>query len=160
TTILDESGVEAPVGVVGEIAVHSQYLPPGYWNRPELTDAKFKRLDGSACRTYFTGDLGRMRSDGCLEFVGRSDSQVKIRGQRVEIGEVESAINEYGNVREAVVRAAESSEGQTTLICYFVPAEDGPEDGLKLRRRLLARLPDFMIPAIFVRMEFLPQLAN
>lgn len=159
--ILDENGVELAPGNLGEIGVRSQYLPPGYWRQPELTREKYRRSpSGGEPRTYLTGDLGRLRDDGCLEHCGRKDSQVKVRGHRVETGEIESVLRACEGVREAVVKAHGKPDGDTYLTAYFVPAPDASLDESGVRQYLLGKLPGHMIPSTFVRLNELPKNAN
>src|ERR1041385_2926984 len=121
--LLDESGAAVGPDCVGEIAIRSRYLAVGYWRKPELTRLAFAAdTEGSDKRIYRTADLGRMRSDGCLECLGRKDFQVKIRGHRVEIGEIEATLLALANVREAVVVALNESAEEKRLPAYIFPA--------------------------------------
>lgn len=159
--ILDSHGIELAAGEIGEIGVRSRYFPPGYWQRPEITREKFlDDEDGSGMRLYLTGDLGRLRADGCLEYHGRKDSQVKIRGHRVEIEEIEKVIRELSGVREAVVTAREGPTGETILAGYFVPVPAAPVDVAAVRRHLLGKLPAHMVPLAFVKLDHLPLSAS
>ena len=159
--LLDVAG--SPVGPerAGEIVIKSRYFAAGYWRKPELTAATFLPApDGGDERIFRTGDLGRMRPDGCLEVVGRRDSMVKIRGYRVEPTEVELALLELPAVREAAVVAREDAAGEQQLAAYVVPAESpGPASGT-LRSLLQTKLPDYMLPAAFVSLEALPLTPN
>ncbi|MGH9334021.1 MAG: non-ribosomal peptide synthetase, partial [Vicinamibacteria bacterium] len=138
----------------GEIGIRSPYLALGYWNRPEETRERFLAVPGSEERIYRTGDLGRLRSDGTLEFLGRKDFLVKIRGQRVETGEVESALAESGRVAKSLV-VAQEIEGEPALVAYVVPKSPPPAES-DLRSFLWKRLPDPMIPARFQFLASLP----
>jgi amino acid adenylation domain-containing protein len=159
--ILDETGSELAAGSVGEIAVRSHFLPPGYWQRPEITGEKFRPdVNAAGARVFLTGDLGRMRADGCLEFHGRRDSQVKIRGHRIETDEIETVLRDLGGIREAVVKGCGKPSGETCLTAYFVPTPDSAVDEAAARRHLLGKLPAYMIPAAFVRLEKLPLSPN
>jgi len=147
----------APYGV-GEIVLRGPALALGYWRRPEATAAAFlPDPDGGEGRVYRTGDLGRRRPDGSLEFIGRRDFQVKIRGHRIELGEIESILGRHAGVREAVVLAREDAPGDRRLVAYVVPAQAAaaPADD-ELRGWLRDRLPDPMVPAAFVTVERLP----
>jgi len=159
--LLDKQGNEVGFDRVGEIAVRSRYLSPGYWQRPDLTGAAFLPApeDGEE-RTYRTGDLGRMRPDGCLEHLGRIDFQVKIRGHRVELGEVEAALLDHPAVREAAVVARETQAGTKLLVAYVVPSGEPPPSVKSLRSALAGKLPDFMIPSSFVTLAALPLTAT
>ena len=154
--LLDEAGVEVAPGLVGEIAVRSRYLSPGYLGRPDLTEEVFRAdTDGSANRVYRTGDLGLLRPDGCLEIHGRRDHQFKVRGHRVEGLEVEAAVRRHGSVREAAVAVRDDWAGDARLVAYIVPEGRAPGVG-DLRRFLAETLPDHMIPSAVVVLEALP----
>jgi aryl carrier-like protein len=107
---------------------------------------------------YRTGDLARWLPDGTIEYLGRNDSQVKIRGFRVELGEIEAALAEFAGVTETVVVAREDTPGDKRLTAYYLSA--GPLTAAALRRHLLARLPDYTVPAAFVRLAGFPLLPN
>jgi len=155
--LLDEAGKEVGVGTVGQIAIRSRYLALGYWNQPELTRAAFvPGAPGSDERIYLTGDLGRLRPDGCLEYLGRSGSTLKIRGHRVEPAEVEHALMSLDAVREAAVAGREDRDGAPRLVAYLVPATTPPVPIPVLRQALAGTLPDFMIPSRFVFLDRLP----
>jgi amino acid adenylation domain-containing protein len=159
--LLDERGREVGLGRVGEIAVRSRYLAVGYWRRPELTHAAFgPHPDGGPKRIYRTGDLGRLRPDGVLEYLGRRDSQVKIRGHRVELVEIEHALLELTGVREAIVTAREDGSGEQRLVAYVVPT-GAPGPGIStLREGLRSTLPDYMVPSAFKLLGALPLTPN
>jgi len=149
-TLLTPAGEQpAPYGV-GEIGLRSRYLALGYWNRPELTVRSFQ--PDAQGRLYRTGDLGRWLPGGALEFVGRADSQVKIRGQRVELGEVEARLSSLPGVREAVVLAREES-AELRLVGYVLAPMPPAEE---LRRALREELPEAMVPSVFVEMPAWP----
>lgn len=158
--LIDDIGAGVRPGDVGEIAVRSRYLSPGYWRRPDLTHAAFLPDPQDAdARIYRTGDLGRLRPDGCLEPLGRKDLRVKIRGQRVEVTEIEMALRDLG-VREAVVVGREDGAGEPRLVAYVVPrGRPAPTIGM-LRRGLSERLPAHMVPAAFVLLDALPLTPN
>ena len=154
--VLGEDGREAGVEEVGEIALRSRHLSPGYWRRPDLTAKAFlSGPNGNGLRTYRTGDLGRMRADGLLEYAGRKDFRVKVRGYTIEVAEVEAALLEIGGVKSAVVVAREDPRGDQRLVAYLVPAGAPPSAG-ELRTRLGNRLPDFMVPSAFVVLDAFP----
>lgn len=159
--LLDEDGGEAGFGQVGEIAVKSRYLASGYWGKPALTRAKFSPCpDGGDRRIYLTGDLGRMEGDGCLFHLGRKDFQVKVRGYRVETGEVEAALLEYPAINEVAAIGQKMSSGDTQLVAYFVPAEGCAPTVTDLRAFLGEKLPDYMIPSGFMPLASLPLTPN
>lgn len=155
-SIVDPDRRPVPPGQVGEIAVRSRYLAIGYRANPELTARRFLAdATDPESRVYLTGDLGRLRADGCLEHLGRTDSQVKLRGQTVELAEIESALRDLPAVVDAAVILSKSLDA-SRLVAYYVPASDpGPAVG-DLRRELSRRLPRFMIPAVFVPLPALP----
>jgi len=159
--LLDEDAQPVPTGAVGEIAVRSAYLSPGYWRKPELTQAAFlaDSQDGSN-RIYRTGDLGRFRDDGCLEHLGRKDFRVKVRGHTVEVGEVEMALLSHPAIKEAVVVAGEDRRGEQRLVAYLVPAGKPAPTVSALRRHVAESLPQHMIPSFFVFLDVLPLTPN
>ncbi len=158
---LDETGQPVPPGEMGEIAVRSRYLSPGYWNNPDLTRQKFlPDPDGGDERIYLTGDLGRLRPDGQLEILGRKDFMVKIRGYRVELGAIEAALHNLETVKTAVVVAQDSAQGEKRLVAYIVPQTQPPLSVTELRRNLALHLPDYMLPAVFVTLDDLPLTPN
>ncbi|HKY08279.1 MAG TPA: non-ribosomal peptide synthetase [Candidatus Binatia bacterium] len=159
--ILDDSGQPVAAGEAGEIVVRSKYLAVGYWRQPELTRAVFQAApNGSEERMYFTGDLGVMRSDGCLMHLGRKDFQVKIRGYRVETGEIEAALTKFDSVKAAVVHAQHDQQGEQRLIAYVVRVPGKAARTDELRRGLSETLPDFMMPSNFVFLDDFPLLPN
>ncbi len=158
--ILDGAGARLGPGQTGEIAVQSAYLSPGYWRRPDLTAAAFSAVPGSADqRVYRTGDLGRLHPDGCLELLGRKDFQIKIRGFRVEPGEIEAALREQPGVADAVVVARDTGSGEPRLVAYWVASAVAATDA-ELRRSLEERLPEHMVPSLFVALDCLPRTPN
>jgi amino acid adenylation domain-containing protein len=154
--ILDESGRAVPEGGAGEIVVKSRYIAPMYWRRPEETRATFlPDPAGGDERLYRTGDLGRVLPDGALVHLGRRDAQVKVRGYRIEIADVESAVLDLPEVRAAAVVARPEESGTNQLVAYLVPSIR-PTPVAEVRRRLLERLPEYMVPAVFVWLDALP----
>ncbi|MFQ5684549.1 MAG: AMP-binding protein [Candidatus Binatia bacterium] len=155
--LLNDEGREVGVNQPGEIAVKSRYLSPGYWRRPELTKSKFlPDPDGGEARVYLTGDLGRMRPDGCFVRLGRKDNQVKIRGYRVEVAETEAALVSLDIVKSAFVMAQEESAGVKRLVAYLVPYRQPAPTASTLRRKLAETLPDYMLPSVFVTLDAFP----
>jgi amino acid adenylation domain-containing protein len=159
--LLDEAGAQVGSNEIGEIAVCSRYLSPGYWQNSNLIQAKFLRDTRSeGQRIYLTGDLGRMHPDGCLEHLGRKDFQVKVRGYRIEVEEIEVALLAYPGIHEAVVASRGDRHGDSCLVAYLVPRKHpGPFIG-KLRSFLKGRLPDPMIPTAFVMLTAMPLTPN
>ena len=172
--ILNHHDQLQPIGVAGEICVIGAGVAYGYWKRPELTAEKFDRNlkdyadyhDGhhrsnrsyKSYILYRTGDLGRWMPDGKVEFLGRIDHQVKIRGNRVELREIENHLLRYPAVKEAAVVAKEDREGENNLYAFFTADEDITAS--HIRQFLLTTLPDYMIPAHFIPMEKLPLTPN
>jgi acyl carrier protein len=152
-----------PVGIneIGEIAVKSRYLSPGYWHNPDLTHAKFSSTPGEEeTRINTTGDLGRMNPDGCLVYLGRKDFQVKIRGNRVELAEVEKELIGLGIFNEVVVVPLADPPGEQRLVAYLVPTSRPAVTVSTLRRFLSEKLPGYMIPSTFVMLDALPLAPN
>lgn len=161
--VLDGGGQPVPMGVPGEVYIGGDGVARGYLHRPELTAERFLPNPYSCepgARSYRTGDLARYRSDGALECLGRIDHQVKVRGHRIELGEVEAVLREQAGVREAVVTAREEKAGDQRLVAYLVPMPEAVLTGGELRARLRARLPEYMIPAAFVTLDALPLTPN
>ncbi|HEX6717995.1 MAG TPA: amino acid adenylation domain-containing protein, partial [Pyrinomonadaceae bacterium] len=171
--ILDKAGQLSPVGVSGEICIGGLSLAEGYLNRASLTAERlvpdaFSGQHGA--RLYKTGDLGRYLSDGTLQYLGRSDHQVKVRGFRVELGEIEAVLEQHPMIREAVVvvrrdetgfSVSSGNAGTTNrLIAYLVAEGSQPASTGELRPFLKEKLPDYMIPAAFVWLERLPLTTN
>ena len=159
--LLDDEGREVGSNQIGEVVVRSRFLSPGYWRRPDLTEAKFK-LDPTDPdkRLYFTGDLGVMRPDGCLIHKGRKDYRVKIRGYGVDLVEVEKALLSHSAIREAVVASPRTQSGDARLIAYFVSAGEIAPTVSDLRTYLRQKLTDYMIPSAFVRLDKIPLTTN
>jgi amino acid adenylation domain-containing protein len=159
--LLDEVGQAVGADEIGEIAVRSEYLALGYWRQPELTTVRFvPDPGGGAERLYLTGDLGVMRTDGCLIHMGRNDFQIKIRGNRVEVTEIEAALLKLDSIRAAVVHAHADNAGEQHLVAYVVPAAGKPPTVSDLRRALAVSLPDYMMPSAFVFLESIPVVPN
>jgi amino acid adenylation domain-containing protein len=158
--ILGEKLEVSPIGASGKIYIGGDGVTRGYFNRPELTAERFLpdpfgREPGG--RMYVTGDLGRWHPDSKVEFLGRNDCQVKIRGFRIELGEVETNLVGHPKVREAVVVVREDGEGDKRLVAYFTGEEVGAET---LRAHVSSRLPEYMVPSAYVRLEAMPLTPN
>jgi amino acid adenylation domain-containing protein len=155
--VVDDAGNEIGFEQPGEIVVRSRYLSPGYWRQTNRTLAAFPITSSEGMeRLFHTGDLGSMSSDGCLVHLGRIDSQVKIRGNRVDIIEVETALLDIDTVREAAVVASEDEQGNMRLVAYIVSHSSPPPTTSLLRNKLAAKLRNYMIPRAFVFLDKLP----
>ncbi|ERT14647.1 hypothetical protein O185_02615, partial [Photorhabdus temperata J3] len=159
--LLDVQGQPVPLGAVGELYLGGTGVARGYLNRPDLTaerflDDPFSAMPGA--RMYRTGDLARYLPDGNLVYVGRNDQQVKIRGFRIEPGEIEACLMEYPSVRESLVILL--GEGEEKHLVAYVVAEAEEELAQHLRLYLSARLPEYMIPSAFVRLDAFPLTRN
>ena len=155
--LLDDDGCEVAVDQAGEIAIRSSFGAVGYWRRPDLTESSFLSTpDPGDERIYRTGDLGRKASDGCLFHLGRKDFQVKIRGHRVEVSEVETALLALDGLKEAVVVGREDTPGDKRLVAYVVPLAGRVPTVSAMRRLLADKLPDYMVPSLFIRLDTLP----
>ncbi len=155
--LLDAALQPVPAGVPGELCIGGPCLATGYLGRPELTAASFvpHPRGGPGARLYRTGDLARFREDGALEFLGRRDQQVKLRGFRVELGEIEAAL-----VAQAGVRAAAVLVRGDRLVAYLVPEEENGLRPAELRAALRGRLPEYLVPAAWVLLSALPLTAS
>jgi amino acid adenylation domain-containing protein len=146
-----------PGQVHGEIALRSPHVSVGYWQNRELTEAAFvSDSAGGKDRIYKTGDMGRLLPDGNIEFLGRRDLQTKLQGFRVEIGEVEAALSQIPGVAEAAARVMDHEGSEKRLIAYYAAPKDAAPSPDELRRVLRGRLPGYMIPSAFVRLDALP----
>ncbi|MGA4154863.1 amino acid adenylation domain-containing protein, partial [Ralstonia nicotianae] len=159
--VLDAYRQPVPLGVTGEIYIGGVGVARGYLNRPELTAERFVEnpFHGEGReRMYRTGDLGRWLPDGSLEYQGRADAQVKLRGFRIELGEIEARLLQCAGVSEAVVALREDAPGEPRLVAYYV--SDEAIEAQTLREQLQASLPEYMVPAAYVRLERLPLTPN
>jgi len=157
--LVDESGQPVPPGEVGEILVKSHYLTPGYWRLPALTAERFSNdPEDQTVRVFRTGDLGRLRPDGCLEHMGRKDAQIKIRGFRVDPAEIEAVLHQYPNVKNSAVIARElkHTPGNQQLVAYIESNEDCTLLKKEVRSFLASQLPDYMVPTLIVLLDKLP----
>ncbi|MBC7945339.1 MAG: non-ribosomal peptide synthetase [Burkholderiales bacterium] len=157
--LLDDAQQAVGAGEIGEIAVRSEYLALGYWNKPQATQAAFLPAEGTA-RLYLTGDLGRLRADGCLEHLGRKDFQVKVRGYRIELAEIERRLLEHPSLKETVVVAQTDRHGENQLVAYVVAAGEPKPVMSELRGFLQEKVPDYMLPAAFVLLDAVPLTPN
>jgi amino acid adenylation domain-containing protein len=161
--LLDPDGRPVPIGVPGEMYVGGANLARGYFQRPDLTKERFVQspfCTDPEARLFRTGDRARYLNDGTIEYIGRVDNQVKIRGARVEPGEVETVLAGHPELREAVVAAREDRSGAQRLIAYYVPAEGTVPGTPELRAFLRDRLPEYMVPTAYVSLDAMPRTPN
>lgn len=162
TYVLDARGEQLPVGIPGELYLGGDQLALGYASRPGRTGASFVPdpfSDQPARRLYRTGDLARWRLDGALEFLGRKDHQVKLRGHRIELAEIEGALRTHRSVADAVVLVA-GAGGEARLVAYVVPAGDPAPSTAGLREHLAGTLPAYMVPASYAVIARIPLTGN
>jgi amino acid adenylation domain-containing protein len=161
--VLDERLERVPIGAWGELCVGGIGLAHGYWRRPDATAAAFVPNPYSSrpgARLYRTGDRVRLREDGKIEYHSRTDEQIKLRGFRIEPGEIESRLLRDPAVAEAAVAVRALAQGAQQLVAYLVPAADAPLDTEALRRELANHLPGYMVPSALVAIERMPRTAN
>jgi amino acid adenylation domain-containing protein len=158
--VLDNNNKPVPIGVPGELFIGGDGVSMGYVNNPGLSSQKFLHnvISGEKTSVYRTGDRVRWVSDGNIEFLGRFDEQVKIRGYRIELGEIETVLYQNDRIRQAVVIAREDKQGTKSLVGYVVSTEDFNRE--EIITYLREKLPDYMIPALWVKLESLPLTPN
>ena len=156
--VVDSLGAPVPVGAQGELCIGGASVASGYIHNEALTDERFVEDSflPSANRVYRTGDLAKWRFDGNLHILGRRDSQVKIRGHRIELGEIEKTLEALDEITRAAVIVHEDHVGDATLVAYFVASSDDEVTGSDLRRALRQKLPRYMVPQLFVRLDEMP----
>ncbi len=163
TYILDSCLQPVPIGIPGELHIGGVGLARGYLNRQELTNEKFipnPFSEEPESRLYKTGDIAHYLPDGNIEFLGRIDFQVKIRGFRIELGEIEAALSKHPAIGETVIADCEDIPGNKRLVAYFVPVQEDFPDISELRSFLRKKLPDYMIPSVFVKLNTIPLTPN
>lgn len=161
--ILDADLEPVPVGVAGEICIGGDGVGRGYLNRPELTEERFREDVFShrpASKMYRTGDLGRWRADGRIQYLGRNDGQVKIRGFRIELGEIEAQLLACPFVRDAAVVVREDEPGDKRIVAYITAADGKVVTAELLRIHLREALPEYMVPSAFVTLDEMPVSVN
>ncbi len=157
--ILDSSLQPVPLGVVGEICIAGEGVARGYWNRPDENEKKFiEHPFIHEGKLYCTGDLGRWLENGCIEFLGRKDSQVKLHGYRIELGEIEKQIQRVSEIQQAVVRIIEREGEKKELIAYYVASREIQKNDLYAVLR--KSLPAYMIPSDFISLGEFPLTPN
>jgi len=157
--VLDDRLAPCPIGVPGEIFIGGDGVALGYLNRPELTAERFIAdpfRDAPGALLYRTGDVGRWRHDGQLEYIGRSDFQVKVRGHRIELGEIETVLAGHAHVAEAVVTVRPGPGGESQLVAHFVARGSEPPTSSDLRKHLRGKLPDYMVPPAYIAVDRFP----
>jgi acyl-coenzyme A synthetase/AMP-(fatty) acid ligase len=161
--VLDEARKPVNIGSTGELYIGGDGLATGYLNRPELTAERFVANpfdEASNARMYRTGDIGRLLRDGNIEFIGRVDSQIKLRGFRIELAEIESALLRHASVAAAAVLVRHDSAGEKILVAYIVPKDSTAPTLSDLRAHLKQSMPDYMIPAVFALVQTFPLTPN
>lgn len=158
--VLDEHLRPCPEQVRGELYLAGDGLARGYWKDPEKTAAAFFSHPRTGERLYRTGDWGRWRRDGQVEFLGRQDSQVKVGGYRIELGEIEAALLEHGEIAQAAVVVSDTAGGQKRLLSFVVPVDDISLSRDEVREFVAARVPSYMVPAEVVLLKEMPLSAN
>jgi amino acid adenylation domain-containing protein/non-ribosomal peptide synthase protein (TIGR01720 family) len=160
--ILGQMGEAVPMGAAGDLYIGGAGLARGYINRAEATAERFlpnPYAEKEGARIYQTGDRGRYRGDGRIEYLGRMDNQVKVRGYRIELGEIEAVLMEREGVKQCAVVVREEEGKGKQLVCYYV-GEGEAVSSKEMKRQVSERLPEYMVPAVFVQMEKLPLTAN
>lgn len=160
--ILDQRMQPVPVGTAGDLYIGGKGVARGYWMRPDLTADRFVSdpFGAPGGRLYRTGDVASHRSDGNVEFLGRSDGQVKLRGYRIELGEIEALLDGHPGVGQSVVLAREDTPGDKRLVAYVTPSGSAGVPVNELRDHLRAKLPPFMVPSHFVEVREFPLTPN
>lgn len=161
--VLDRYKNLLPVGVPGELYIGGVGLSPGYWNRPDLTAERFVADPFSGvvgARLYRTGDVARWLPDGRIQCLGRIDHQVKLRGFRVELGEIEAVLGAHPGIRHSVAHVHDAGNGDRRLVAYVVQHADAAHTVTELRRHVREHLPEYMVPSLIVELERIPLTPN
>jgi amino acid adenylation domain-containing protein len=159
--ILNEHLQQVPIGVIGELCIGGSGVAAGYLNRPDLTSERFidDPFPGGG-KLYRTGDLARLRYNGLIEYLGRNDHQVKVRGYRIEVGEIENVLAEFPDLSQSVVVARKFDDGDVRLVAYLIGRQDKRIDVSELRQFLRDRLPTYMVPAHLMQLDRMPMTPN
>jgi acyl-coenzyme A synthetase/AMP-(fatty) acid ligase/acyl carrier protein len=159
--LLDDEGRVTSPGEVGEIAIKSRYLAVGYWQQPTLTIEAFKPVpDDPESRVYRTGDLGRLDKEGCLDYLGRKDFHHKVRGQSVNLADIEGEFLRMDGVREAVAVIRSDRHGENQIIIYYTAVDAQPLSLAEVMAHLGSRLDKYAVPSALVKLDRLPLNAN
>jgi non-ribosomal peptide synthetase component E (peptide arylation enzyme) len=161
--VFDSAMRAVPIGTAGELLIAGDGLARGYLNAPELTDSKFithVTAEGVSERLYRTGDQVRFLQDGTLQFLGRTDNQIKLRGYRIELEEIEAVLRRHPGIRQVCVVAEREGAGVKRLLAYCVPVSNVTLSDTALREHLRSALPQYMVPEAFVMLDGLPLAAN
>jgi len=162
-SLLNKAGLPTGVYAVGEVTIKSPYVAVGYWKQPDLNARVFSHdANEPHMRVYKTGDLGRRLPDGAIEFVGRADAQIKIRGNRIDLGEIEATLMRYSDmhIQESVVVARNATGSMDKELIAYLRVEGGMKSITPLREFLRSQLPEYMVPAAFVSVEKIPLMPN
>jgi acyl carrier protein len=158
--VLDTALQPVPIGICGELCISGPCVAMGYWNRPGLTAERFVSHSPTAnteIRLYKSGDMVRRLTDGNIEFLGRDDGQIKIRGYRVEIGEAETVLRAHADVRETVIDVYSNARGEKELIAYVLASKESSLTQQDLGAFMRQRLPHYMVPSGFSIMDEFPR---
>ncbi|MDQ1265706.1 MAG: Amino acid adenylation protein, partial [Bacteroidota bacterium] len=161
--ILAQNLKPLPPGIAGELYIGGEAVVNGYLNMPELTAEKFLHdpfPSAENAKMYRTGDLVRLLEDGNIEYIGRIDQQVKMRGYRIELSEIEHYLNNHPAISRAIVQLRQDKEDDLRLVAYFVPSDGVIPSDSELREYLRQKLPDYMLPSIFYKLDSIPLLPN
>ncbi len=160
--VLDREMELVPTGVSGEIYIGGEAVGRGYFEQPDLTSEKYvpNPHEGSGGRLYRTGDLGRLSRAGEVEYLGRIDQQVKLRGYRIELGEIETVLRRHESVGQCAVMVREETPGDQRLVAYVVPASEAVASDAELKGYLAGKLPEYMVPSVFIELRELPLMPN
>ena len=160
--ILDASDRLAPIGAVGDVYIGGDGLARGYFDRDDLTKTAFRTLElnGKSQRLYRTGDVGRRLANGAIQLQGRKDQQVKLRGYRIELEDIETHLRRAPGVTDAAVALQNARDADARLVGYYVAADGNDIPNAALVRHLAEKLPEYMVPSLWQRLDAMPQTAN